>query len=166
MNKDNKKEKKPIPNLAKYLYDRRKTLGLTAKEVANDAGLSKSYISQLESGKRTQPSPAILNKLAKTLSIPNEEKLELLQLIASAKESSPKKELHSFDITGLSEKEIEFIQRQISLLKESSEQLKILQPVDLTGLMEEDIGDIEKYIRLLKIRRKYEALQTKKEQSE
>lgn len=47
----------------------RMAAGLNGKELANKAGISPAYLTQLEKNKRT-PSPELLIKLAETLSVP------------------------------------------------------------------------------------------------
>ncbi len=58
---------------------------------------------------KKKPSPAVIKKLAKILSIPNIEVMRLLEFIAEETDESrnvqePTKNLQLFDITGLSEK--------------------------------------------------------------
>lgn len=53
--------------LGERLRRRRKALGLTAKALAKVAGVSPSYVSQLEHGKQDQPSLDVLGALAAAL---------------------------------------------------------------------------------------------------
>ena len=55
--------------LGERLRRRRKTLGLTAKRLARAAGVSPSYISQIERGKQTGPSLEVLGALAAALEV-------------------------------------------------------------------------------------------------
>lgn len=120
-------------DLATYLYNKRKQLNLTQTQVAKEAGLSVPYISMLEKGKKTRPTTGVIKKLAKALSIPNQDVMMLLQYIAaSSNEDDPKTEsteepikLHLFDITGLNEKDIKYIEEIIQLLKIRAEYEKI-----------------------------------------
>ncbi len=56
--------------LGERLRQRRKELGLTAKIVARAAGVSPSYLSQLEHGKQGRPSLDVLADLAAALEVP------------------------------------------------------------------------------------------------
>ncbi len=56
--------------LGPLLRQRRKSLGLTAKQVARLAGVSPSYISHLERGRHERPSLAVLARLAQALDVP------------------------------------------------------------------------------------------------
>lgn len=51
--------------LGEFLSAGRKQTGLTLREVETQAGVSNSYLSQLESGKIAEPSPAVLHRLTK-----------------------------------------------------------------------------------------------------
>jgi transcriptional regulator with XRE-family HTH domain len=55
--------------LGERLRRRRKILGLTAKRLARAAGVSPSYISQIERGKQTGPSLDVLGALAAALEV-------------------------------------------------------------------------------------------------
>ena len=48
----------------------RKQRGLTQDDVAKKAGVTRFYISQLESGLRKNPSLPVLKRLAKALGVP------------------------------------------------------------------------------------------------
>jgi len=56
--------------LGPLLRQRRKTLDLTAKQVARLVGVSPSYISHLERGRHERPSLAVLARLAQALDVP------------------------------------------------------------------------------------------------
>lgn len=65
-----------ISAYGKYLRELRKNKGLTLKELGKQAGLSYSYLSQLERGERGTegiPSPQILKKLAEPLGVSHNE---------------------------------------------------------------------------------------------
>ncbi|MEQ6001486.1 helix-turn-helix domain-containing protein [Bacillus amyloliquefaciens] len=122
-------EDRGIFELSTYLKAKRRQNNMTQTELANRTGLTSAYISQIENGKRKKPSPAVIKKLAKILSIPNIEVMRLLEFIAeetdeSRKVQEPAKNLQLFDITGLSEKDVEHIQEQIDLLKIRAERKK------------------------------------------
>lgn len=61
--------------LGARLRRRRKALDLTAKDLARIAGVSPSYISQLEHGKQDHPSLEVLGALAQALGLPMTELL-------------------------------------------------------------------------------------------
>uniref|UniRef100_UPI003D816C56 helix-turn-helix domain-containing protein n=1 Tax=Bacillus siamensis TaxID=659243 RepID=UPI003D816C56 len=122
-------EDRGIFELSTYLKAKRRQNNMTQTELANRTGLTSAYISQIENGKRKKPSPAVIKKLAKILSIPNIEVMRLLEFIAEETDESrnvqePTKNLQLFDITGLSEKDVEHIQEQIDLLKIRAERKK------------------------------------------
>jgi len=54
----------------------REQRGLTQNQVASRAGVTKPYLSQLESGARKNPSLPVLKRLAKALGVPVTELLE------------------------------------------------------------------------------------------
>lgn len=57
-------------SFADRLYQARKRKGkMRQEELANAVGVSKAYISQLETGARKNPDPAIVNKLAAKLMV-------------------------------------------------------------------------------------------------
>lgn len=102
---------------------------MTQTELAERTGLTSAYISQIENGKRKKPSREVIKKFAKVLSIPNIEVMQLLEFIADEADETknaqePVKNIQWFDITGLSEKDIQHIQEQIELLKIRAEREK------------------------------------------
>jgi transcriptional regulator with XRE-family HTH domain len=50
--------------LGQYLWDLRQAARLTLREVEESSGVSNAYLSQLETGKITKPSPDFLHRLA------------------------------------------------------------------------------------------------------
>lgn len=58
-----------MANVAKRVAVERQLRGLSLSQLADKAGISKSYLSQLESGKQENPSLDVLNKLADALGI-------------------------------------------------------------------------------------------------
>ncbi|MFC7802862.1 helix-turn-helix domain-containing protein [Bacillus subtilis] len=115
--------------LSTYLKTKRKQYGMTQTELAERTGLTSAYISQIENGKRKKPSREVIKKFAKVLSIPNIEVMQLLEFIADEADETknaqePAKNIQWFDITGLSEKDIQHIQEQIELLKIRAEREK------------------------------------------
>lgn len=70
-------------NVGGYIRDKRKEKKLTLKQLANDIGLSYTYLSQIELGDRNA-SPEILEKIAKALDVPHR---FLMEKAGHAKES-------------------------------------------------------------------------------
>lgn len=58
-------------NIGEYIKKVRNEKGLSSRKLAEISGVSQPYISQLETGKNKNPSIEILNKLSKSLDIPN-----------------------------------------------------------------------------------------------
>jgi transcriptional regulator with XRE-family HTH domain len=58
-----------------YLKSLRKRRGFSIRKLAHNAGVSNSYLSQIETGQRGIPSPWILRKLARPLKVEYEELL-------------------------------------------------------------------------------------------
>ncbi len=54
----------------------RKAKGLTQVELAEQVGLTQSYLAELESGTKKNPSLAVLQRLAKALGVPVTKLLE------------------------------------------------------------------------------------------
>ncbi len=55
--------------LGQYIRQRRTSLGLTQESVAEQAGIGRSHLSQIESGKIGLPNATIRRRLAKTLRV-------------------------------------------------------------------------------------------------
>src|SRR6201993_806391 len=60
----------------------RRTPGLRREEIATLAGVSIDYYTRLERGRETRPSPAVVDALARTLLL-NEEEHEFLRALAA-----------------------------------------------------------------------------------
>ncbi len=58
-----------LTSFSKWLKTRREELGLSVRALAKYAGVSSGYISQVENGKRSVPTPKILQKLTKPLNV-------------------------------------------------------------------------------------------------
>ena len=65
-----------VTKLGQMLKAVRQKQGLTTDELAKKARLTNGYISLLETGKRKNPSLAVLNRLAKSLRVPVAELLK------------------------------------------------------------------------------------------
>lgn len=55
------------------LKELRNKKGFTVRQLALQAGISNSYLSQVENGKRSIPKPATLEKIAKGMHVPKED---------------------------------------------------------------------------------------------
>ena len=55
------------------LKELRNEKGFTVRQLALQAGISNSYLSQVENGKRSIPKPATLEKIAKGMRVPKED---------------------------------------------------------------------------------------------
>jgi SOS-response transcriptional repressor LexA len=84
-----------------YLYKTRKDKGAkgpwSLREVARRAGISDSYLSQLETGKVKRPLPEILRGLARVYRLPYEELLCRAGYLSSKKESSATVEIPLYE---------------------------------------------------------------------
>ena len=56
--------------LAGMIRKHREAKGMTQKQVAKKAGVTKQYVTMLEAGKRRSPSLSVLQRLAKALGVP------------------------------------------------------------------------------------------------
>ncbi len=76
--------------LASYLASVRQVKGLTLREVEEATGkeVSNAYLSQLEHGKITKPSPHILHSLSEVYSVAYEKLMELAGYITASNERS------------------------------------------------------------------------------
>jgi transcriptional regulator with XRE-family HTH domain len=64
-------------NLGEYVRERRLSLGLGYRDVADTSGLHYSYWNKLENGQYEQPAPKYLRIIAETLEVPVEDLLAL-----------------------------------------------------------------------------------------
>jgi transcriptional regulator with XRE-family HTH domain len=74
---------------AEYIKNLRLSRGLTIKQVELYAGISNSYISMIETGKRDIPSPDVLKKLSKIYKVPYEELMIAAGYLKSDYEITP-----------------------------------------------------------------------------
>ncbi|WP_216636293.1 MULTISPECIES: helix-turn-helix domain-containing protein [Bacillus amyloliquefaciens group] len=101
-------------SLADYIYRLRTERNLKQNELAKRAGLTTSYISQIESGKRTNPSPKTMEKIAQALSIQTRDVIKVLDFTSG---ENPINNLRMFDVSGLDDLDIEWVENQVELLK-------------------------------------------------
>ncbi len=77
------KEEELLMSFGKYLKVKREEKNLSMNKLGELVGITAMYISQLESGKRNNPSIEVLHKLSKSLEVPNEELMEAAGYIGS-----------------------------------------------------------------------------------
>lgn len=105
-----------------YLRTLRKAQGLTIDELAAEAGVSGSYISQIENGKKGIPSPQLLQQIHTILDVSHEHLMEKAgYIIASEPLSQDLYGLFNVD-KNLYYKGIKLILNQQRLLKELLEE--------------------------------------------
>ena len=73
---ENEKGAAPEQSLGEYLRNLRLARKLSLREVEDASGVSNAYLSQLEQGKITKPSPHFLHKLAGCYVVPYETLME------------------------------------------------------------------------------------------
>lgn len=69
----------------KFVRKKRKEQGVNLRTLAKLTGKSASYISSIETGKRSAPSAAVLEKIAEILCFDNRDKTHMLDLAAKSK---------------------------------------------------------------------------------
>ena len=91
MSDDVNSERSSPDSLGPYLKSTRMGLGLTLRDVEEATGkeVSNAYLSQLENGKISRPSPHILYTLASTLGVPYEGLMERAGYIVNASSRLP-----------------------------------------------------------------------------
>lgn len=72
----------PVQVLGAELRRIRKARGVTLRAVEEATGISNAYLSQLETGKITRPSPKFLYKLAEFYKVPYEELMKYAGYVA------------------------------------------------------------------------------------
>ncbi len=77
-------------SLGQYIKRLRKEKMLTLRAVEEKTEISNAYLSQIESGKITKPSPSVLYKLAKCYDVPYEQLMKLagFPIVESEKENA------------------------------------------------------------------------------
>ena len=107
--------------LGQYLWDLRQAAGLTLRQVEDACdSVSNAYLSQMETGRNTKPSPHILNQLAELYGGSFEKMMELAGHIApSSKTRAGKKRtrLPTFAREKLTEEEEEELLKYLAFLR-------------------------------------------------
>ncbi len=110
--------------LAEELRQIRKIRGISLRKLEDTTKISNAYLSQLETGKAENPSPAVLYKLANVLDVPYESLMEAAGYLTppEPKSSSPKRlsgieaALLSADLTSEEQKQVAAL---VSFLREN-----------------------------------------------
>ncbi|MCC7144493.1 MAG: helix-turn-helix domain-containing protein [Candidatus Eisenbacteria bacterium] len=101
----------PVLGLGGFLASLRATRKLTLRQVEEATKVSNAYISQLETGRITKPSPLFLHKLAQFYGVPYDTLMEKAGYIASGIEKTSRKgaggRVPTFVGEGLSQEEEE-----------------------------------------------------------
>ena len=90
MDSETEKGAAPEQSLGEYLRNLRLARKLSLREVEDASGVSNAYLSQLEQGKITKPSPHFLHKLAGCYVVPYETLMEKAGYITREEPDSAK----------------------------------------------------------------------------
>jgi transcriptional regulator with XRE-family HTH domain len=107
-------------DLGSLLVDLRTAKGLSLREVEQATGkaVSNAYLSQLETGKISKPSPKVLHSLAEVYAIPYESLMEKAgYLLPSTENGGKRKRLSVFAIDDLSAEEEEELLKYLAFLR-------------------------------------------------
>ncbi|WP_054704849.1 helix-turn-helix transcriptional regulator [Bacillus sp. JCM 19041] len=97
-----------------YIKELRKSKKMTIRQVELYSGVSNSYLSQLENGKKGIPSPKVLKKLSKAMKVSYEMLMQKAEYIETDESiNSAYHNLHDLD-----EDEIEFLDKQLEIFRE------------------------------------------------
>ena len=72
-------------NFGEYIKHKRIELGISQTKAAKMCGISLSYLSGLERGKRTAPANDVIDKIADALKLTRKERIKLSDLAAESK---------------------------------------------------------------------------------
>ena|SRR3989442_9407382 len=101
--------------LAEELRRIRGIRGISLRKIEDITKISNAYLSQLETGKAENPSPAVLYKLAKVLDVPYESLMEAAGYLQPAKSKvGPQKRLSGIQAALLSAELDEEEQKQVA----------------------------------------------------
>ena len=112
-----------LQSLGEYLRNVRDSLRLTLRDVQEASEVSNAYLSQLENGKITKPSPHILHKLATVYNVSYETLMEKAGYINRSEESGEKRKKHragrlaAFAQEELTQEEEEELLRYLAFLR-------------------------------------------------
>lgn len=113
-------------NLGKMLAYLRNELGLSLRKVEEETGISNAYLSQLERGIATGPSPAVLHKLAKCYNYSYGKLMELAGYIEPKEKTESNNPLQEAQIalmsSGLDRQQVQKVMEYVSFVQ--SQKLK------------------------------------------
>ncbi|MDR1439323.1 MAG: helix-turn-helix domain-containing protein [Clostridiales bacterium] len=76
-------------SFSRFLKERRRARGITVREMAELAGLSPGYYSDIESGRRNPPGRGILDRMLAALGAPDGDRKLLYDLAGQARAEAP-----------------------------------------------------------------------------
>lgn len=79
----------PKENLGSFISDKRKEMGLSLRKLALNSKISVTYLSDIESGRRSNVSKDILENISKALMLNEQEKEKLFTLVGNKNDSIP-----------------------------------------------------------------------------
>jgi transcriptional regulator with XRE-family HTH domain len=108
--------------IGKYLKAIRDAAGLTLRAVEEKTGVSNAFLSQIESGKVKQPSPAVLHKLADTFGVPYDTLMEKAGYPTPSGAKSPRTPIGLFQRFGrLSQEEEDALLEYLTFIRSRSQ---------------------------------------------
>ena len=143
-------------NLGEYLRELRSKKDWSQRDLAAASGISNAEISRIEGGKRKDPSPLVLTKLAKALGVPDTEMLAAAGILSEELLHTPISKLppQSAETKAMVDSLIakhanDRIGDNGTLISASSSE-KYSLPDDLT---EEELEDVMKYVDFIRSKR-------------
>lgn len=79
----------PKENLGSFISGKRKEIGLSLRKLALNSKISVTYLSDIESGRRSNVSKDILENISKSLALDEQEKEKLFTLVGNKNDSIP-----------------------------------------------------------------------------
>ena len=79
----------PKESLGNFISKRRKEIGLSLRKLAQSSGISVTYLSDIESGRKSNVSKDILENLSNKLMLNEQEKEKLFTLVGKKTDSIP-----------------------------------------------------------------------------
>lgn len=79
----------PRENLGSFISNKRKKMGLSLRKLALNIGISVTYLSDIENGRKANISKDILENISKSLMLDNQEKEKLFTLVGNKNDSIP-----------------------------------------------------------------------------
>ncbi len=124
-----KESSQQVQTLGEYLRNIREIRRLTLREVEEASDVSNAYLSQLENGKITKPSPHVLHKLAAVYNISYETLMEKAGYISRSEKSLERRKknrsgkLPAFSQADLTQEEEEELLQYLAFLRSRKRKL-------------------------------------------